>query len=349
MYITLLLLLSPFSRVRLCATPKMAAHQAPPSLGFSSQEHWSGLPFPCPMHESEKWKWSRSVISGSSQPHGLQPARLLCPWDFPGKGTGVGCHCLLHYITLVLSIWHIDNIFGGVSGVIGPGMTGFNNGLGPWGPRFYSSKAWGWWAKIPILALVKVSEQQQRVPGDGLLKPQVKSTVWGAEPQQCRHSNCGSEPWLGPRVKNRVAAVCFCCSLTQSCPITMQSSEQQATCQVSLSFTISQSLVKLMSIELRMPSNHLILCHPLLILPSIFPRIRLFSNESALHLRWPKYWFSFSISPSNEYSGLIVFRIDWFDLLAIQGISRVFSSTIIWKHLFEGTQPSLWSNSHIHT
>jgi len=72
----------------------MAAHQAPLSLGFSRQEHWSGLPFPPPMHESEKWKWSRSVVSDSSRPHGLQPTRLLCPWDFPGKSTGVGCHCL---------------------------------------------------------------------------------------------------------------------------------------------------------------------------------------------------------------------------------------------------------------
>ena len=91
----LLLLLSPFSRVRLCATPETAAHQAPPSLGFSRQEHWSGLPFPSPMHESEKWKGSRSVLSDSSQPHGLQPTRLLHPWDFAGKSTGVGCHCLL--------------------------------------------------------------------------------------------------------------------------------------------------------------------------------------------------------------------------------------------------------------
>ena len=73
----------------------MAAHQAPPSLGFSRQEHWSGLPFPSPMHESEKWKWSHSVVSDSSRPHGLQPTRLLRPWDFPGKSTGVGCHCLL--------------------------------------------------------------------------------------------------------------------------------------------------------------------------------------------------------------------------------------------------------------
>ena len=78
--------------------PMTAAHQAPPSLGFSRQEHWSGLPFPSPMHESEKWKWSRSVVSDSSRPHGLQPTRLLCPWDFPGKSSGVGCHCLLPII-----------------------------------------------------------------------------------------------------------------------------------------------------------------------------------------------------------------------------------------------------------
>ena len=75
----------------------MAAHQAPPSLGFSTQEYWRGLPFPSPMHESEKWKWSSSVVSNSSWPHGLRPTRLLCPWDFPGKSTGVGCHCLVSY------------------------------------------------------------------------------------------------------------------------------------------------------------------------------------------------------------------------------------------------------------
>ena len=83
------------SRVRLCATPCMAADQAPLSLGFSRQEHGSGLPFPSPMHESEKWKWSRSIMSDSSWPHGLQPTRLLHPWNFPGKSTNVGCHCLL--------------------------------------------------------------------------------------------------------------------------------------------------------------------------------------------------------------------------------------------------------------
>ena len=75
----------------------MAAHQAPLSLGFSRQEHWSGLPLPSPMHESEKWKWSHSVVSDSSRLHGLQPTRLLHPWGFPGKSTGVGCHCLLHH------------------------------------------------------------------------------------------------------------------------------------------------------------------------------------------------------------------------------------------------------------
>ena len=85
-WILLLLPLSHISRVRLCVTP---------SLGFSRQEHWSGLPFPSPMCESEKWKWSRTVISDSERPDGLQPTRLLRPWDFPGKSTGVGCHCLL--------------------------------------------------------------------------------------------------------------------------------------------------------------------------------------------------------------------------------------------------------------
>ena len=93
--------------------------------------------------------------------------------------------------------------------------------------------------------------------------------------------------------------------------------------QASLSFTVSWSLLKLMSIELVMPFNHLILCHPLLLLPSIFPSIRVFSSELALCIRWLMYWsFSFSISPSNEYSGLISFRIDWIDLLAVQGILK---------------------------
>ena len=94
-----------------------------------------------------------------------------------------------------------------------------------------------------------------------------------------------------------------------------------ATLQASLSITSFRSLLKLMSMELVVPSNHLILCHPLLFLPSIFPTIRVSSNELALHIRWPKYW-SFSFSPSSEYSGLISFTIEWFDLLAVQGILK---------------------------
>ena len=141
-------------------------------------------------------------MSNSSRPYGLQPTRLLRPWDFPGNSTGVGCHCLL---SLLLS-----------------------------------------------------------------------------------HVQLFATPWT-------------------------------AACQASLSFTLSQNLLKLKSIESVMPSNHLILCH-LLLLPSISPSIRVFSNELALCIRWPKYWsFGSIISLSNEYSGSISFRIDWFGLLAVQG------------------------------
>ena len=111
-----------------------------------------------------------------------------------------------------------------------------------------------------------------------------------------------------------------------------------------------QSLLKLMSIESVMPSNNLILCHSLFLLPLIFPSIRVFSNESVLHIRWPKYWsFSFSISPSNEYSGLISFRIDYSDLLAVQGTLKSFLQHHSSKASFIGAQLSLWSNSRIHT
>ena len=120
--------------------------------------------------------------------------------------------------------------------------------------------------------------------------------------------------------------------------------------QASLPFTISWSLLKFMSIEWMMPSNHLILCHPLLLLTSIFPSIRVFSCELPLHIRWPKYWsFSFSISLSNEYSGLISFRMDWCDFLASKELSKVFSNTTVRKHQFVSVQPSLWSNSFIDT
>ena len=118
-----------------------------------------------------------------------------------------------------------------------------------------------------------------------------------------------------------------------------------AACQVSLSITISQSLHKLMSIESVMPTNHLILCRPLLLLPSVFPSIRVFSNESTLCIRWPKYW-SFSICPSNEYSGLIFFRIDWFDLITVQGTLKSLlqhhcsKASILWPSAFFMVQHS---------
>ena len=120
--------------------------------------------------------------------------------------------------------------------------------------------------------------------------------------------------------------------------------------QASLSIINSRSLLKLMSIESLMPSNHLILCPPLLLLPSIFPSIKVFSNESVLHIRGPKYWsFSFSISPSNEHSGLISFWMDWLDLLAVQGTLK----SLLQHHSSKASillhSAFLWSNIHIHT
>ena len=123
-----------------------------------------------------------------------------------------------------------------------------------------------------------------------------------------------------------------------------------AACQATLSITNSQSLLKLISIESVMPSNHLILCRPLLFLPSGFPIIRVFSNEALLRIRWPKYWsFSFSISLSKEYSGLISFRMDWLDLLAVQGTLKSLlqhhssKASVLWSSAF------LWSSSYTHT
>ena len=120
--------------------------------------------------------------------------------------------------------------------------------------------------------------------------------------------------------------------------------------QASLSITNSRSSLRLKSIESVMPSSHLILCRPLLLLPLVPPSIRVFSSESTLHMRWPKYWsFSFSIIPSKEIPGLISFRMDWLGLLAVKGLSRVFSNTTVPKHQFFGAQPSSQSNSRIHT
>ena len=132
-------------------------------------------------------------------------------------------------------------------------------------------------------------------------------------------------------------------SVAQLCPTLCD--PMDCSTQASLSITNSWSLLKLMFIESVMPSNHLVLCRPLLLLPSIFPSIRVFSTESALRMRWPKYWsFSFSISPSNEHPGLISFRMDWLDLLAVQGTLKS-----LLQHHSSKVQLSSQSNSHIHT
>ena len=162
-------------------------------------------------------------MSDSLQPHGLQPARLLCPWDIPGKNIGVGCHFLFQEILPI-------------------------QGSNP----------------CHQLLLFSHSVMSDSLRSHGL--------------QYARPP----------------------CAITNS-----------------------WSLLKLMSIESVMPSNHLILCHPLLLPPSIFPSIRVFSNESVLRIMWSKYWsFSFSISPFNERPGLVSFRVDWLDLLAVQGILK---------------------------
>ena len=168
-------------------------------------------------------------MSDSLQSSGLQPTRLLYPWDSPGKNTGVGGHALLHGI---FQYWQV-----------------------------------------------------------GYLVPSGKPTedLQFSSVQSQSHVLLFATPWTATR-------------------------------QASLSITNSLSLLTLMSIESVMLYNHLILCHPLLLPPSIFPSIRVFSNESVLCSRWPKYWsFRFSISSSNEYSGLISFKMDWLDLLAVQG------------------------------
>ena len=143
-----------------------------------------------------------------------------------------------------------------------------------------------------------------------------------------------------------------CCSVAQSCPIVCDPMKCTAPGFPVLHF--SWSLFKLMSIESVMPSNCLIVCCPLLLLSSIFPSIRVFSNESVFHIRWPKYWsFSFSISLFNEDSGLVAFMIDWFDLFAVQGHLEETLKSFLQHHNLKAStlwhSASLWSNSHIHT
>ena len=137
-------------------------------------------------------------------------------------------------------------------------------------------------------------------------------------------------------------------SVAQSC--TTLCNPRNRSNQAALSITNSQSSLRLTSIESVMPSSHLVLGCPLLLQPTISPSIKVFSNESTLRVRWPKYWtFGFSIIPSKEIPGPISFRMDWLDLLQSKGLSRVFSNTTVQKHQFFGSQPSSQSNSHIHT
>ena len=202
-----------------------------------------------------------SADSDCLQPHGLQSTRLLCPWDYPGKNTGMGCHFLLQGI-------------------------------------------------FPTQGLNRSILQRQVISLSSSHVGSPNSLHLFSSVQPLSRVQLFATPWTAAR-------------------------------QASLSITNSQSLLKLMSIESVMPSNHLFFCHPLLLLPSIFPRIRVFSKESVLHIRWPKYWSSsFNISPSNEYSELISFRIDWFDLLAVQGtLKSIFQhhsskASILWCSAF---------------
>ena len=224
------------------------------------------------MHESEKGKWSRSVVSDSSRPHGLQPTRLLRPWDSPGKSTGVGCHCLL--------------------------------------------QGWVW---IPTKAQthhIKKGKETNYQHTGRYYKPweNIMTVNWSGEDGWfCSQMWSKLTPEKGENKDRPVFS-----SVAQSCP-TLCDPMNHSTPGLQ-SITNSRSPPRSMSIESVMPSNHLILCRPLLLLPPIPPSIRVFSNESALCVRWPKYWsFSFNISPSNEHPGLISFRMDWLDLLAVQG------------------------------
>ena len=211
----------------------MAAHEAPPSLGFCRQEHWSGLPFPSPMHESEKWKWSCSCPTLSNS--------MDC--SLPGSSVhGIFQARVLEWVATAFSAQTLQL---------------FDN----------KDIAFYWNIYITFLFFTLAPNPDQSL-----------SLVW-----------LFVTPWISAR-------------------------------QASLSINNSRSSPRLTSIESVMPSSHLILCRPLLLLPSIPPSIKVFSNESTLRMRWPKYWsFSFSIIPSKEIPGLISFRMDWLDLLVVQG------------------------------
>ena len=200
-------------------------------------------------------------MSDSVLPHRWQPTRLLCPWDSPGKNTGVGCHFLLQCMKVKSESEVTQSCL-----TLPDPMDCSLPGSSVHGICQASILEWG------AIAFSILFNTYYYLEKGGI----------------SRFNSDSATPWTAARL-------------------------------ASLSFTNSRSILKLVPIELVMASNHLFLCCPLLLLPSIFPSIRVFSNELVLRIRWTKYWsFSFSISPSNEYSGLISFRIDWFDLLEVQ-------------------------------
>ena len=230
----------------------------------------------CFKGESESWKFSCSVKSDSLQPHRQKPTRLLCPWDFPGKNTGVDCHFLLQMIFTT---------------------QGLNPGL----PRYRQM-------------LYCLSHQRS-------FKGEIQRIIiiYDGINQGCIRLPC---------LFNLYAE-----SVSQLSRVRLFATPWTAALQVSLSITNSQSLLKLISIVSVMPFNHLILHHTLLLLPSTFSSIRIFFNESVLCIRWPKDWsFSFSISPSNEYSGLISLGWTGWIFLQSKGLSRISSNTTVQKH-----------------
>ena len=394
--VLLLLLLSHFSRVQLCATPWTAAYQASPSMGFSRQEYWSELPFPSPMHESGKWKWSHSVLSDSVRPHGLQPTRLLHPWDFLGNSTGVGCHCLLPiksyiiynvwwvafmhiYILIKIEerpakileyqivrnlgvlrnhscyslnnfsylLWYGFNLPNWVPQVAlvvknlptnagdmknGGSISGFGRspGLGngnslhyscletPWteeSGRLQSTASWSWpqlkWLSMHACCQTMLYISDQIRSDQSLSRVRLFATPWIAARQASLSiTNSRSSLRLTPIESVMPSSYLILCrpllllpptpprdpwgpncfpkhmKMTFAFPLASRHLHLPIHSSVQFSCSaLSRSLPKLMSIESVMPSSHLILCHPLLLLPPIPHSIRVFSNESTLHMR----------------------------------------------------------------
>ena len=251
------------------------------------------------MHETEKWKWSRSVVSDSLRPHGLQPTRLLRPWDFPGKSTGVGCHCLVwvQILPLITISWATQ------------GRLHFLCE-----PLFPHPHHWSF-SEDKCMCNPQCVTFPSPVIKKGFVffpafQPFPDLPFISCQPPLCTFS-CGIfrnlHMHLHPESRKQfllVVVQSLCCAQLFSTPWTAAyQSPGFAQTHVHWSQCYHPSISS--SLPPSPPA-------------SVFPSIRVFSNESALRIRWPKYW-SFSISPSNEYSGLISFRIDWLDLLPVQG------------------------------